>query len=72
VNITPDDLFDVSLRTAGGLTQWTPVAKDGAALPAGARPGVPAGSGRPSGGHSGMPVPEWPRAAHPVYPSAIP
>jgi manganese oxidase len=32
VNITPDDLFDVSLHTAAGLAQWTPVAKDGAAL----------------------------------------
>jgi FtsP/CotA-like multicopper oxidase with cupredoxin domain len=32
VNITPDDLFDVSLQTAAGLAQWTPVAKDGAAL----------------------------------------
>jgi FtsP/CotA-like multicopper oxidase with cupredoxin domain len=32
VNITPDDLFDVSLHTAAGVAQWTPVAKDGAAL----------------------------------------
>jgi FtsP/CotA-like multicopper oxidase with cupredoxin domain len=34
VNITPDDLFDVSLQTAAGLAQWTPVAKDGATLTA--------------------------------------
>jgi FtsP/CotA-like multicopper oxidase with cupredoxin domain len=34
VNITPDDLFDVSLHTAAGPAQWTLVAKDGASLPA--------------------------------------
>ena len=33
INITADDLFDVSLHTAAGPAQWTPVAKDGAALP---------------------------------------
>lgn len=33
VNITADDLFEVSLRTATGPGQWTPLAKDGAALP---------------------------------------
>lgn len=34
VNITPDDIFSVSLQTAEGPVQWTPVAKDGAPLPA--------------------------------------
>ncbi len=42
VNITPDDLFDVSLHTAGGAAQWTPLAKDGAALPDEACAPVPA------------------------------
>lgn len=33
VNITPDDVFAVTLATASGVARWTPVAKDGAALP---------------------------------------
>jgi FtsP/CotA-like multicopper oxidase with cupredoxin domain len=34
INITPDDIFNVTLQTADGPAQWTPVAKDGAPLPA--------------------------------------
>src|SRR6185369_91153 len=30
INITPDDIFNVSLETGNGLAQWTPIAKDGA------------------------------------------
>ena len=33
INITPDDIFSVSLQTAEGPATWTPVAKDGAPLP---------------------------------------
>ncbi len=42
VNITPDNLFDVSLHTAGGVAQWMLIAKDGAALPKEACAPVPA------------------------------
>jgi FtsP/CotA-like multicopper oxidase with cupredoxin domain len=34
INITPDDVFSVSLQTSEGAVQWTPVAKDGVPLPA--------------------------------------
>jgi manganese oxidase len=34
VNITPDDIFSVTLQGPDGPVQWTPVAKDGAPLPA--------------------------------------
>jgi FtsP/CotA-like multicopper oxidase with cupredoxin domain len=34
INITPDDIFSVTLQTAEGPVMWTPVAKDGAAVPA--------------------------------------
>ena len=34
INITPDDIFMVSLQAAEGPVTWKPVAKDGAALPA--------------------------------------
>lgn len=34
INITPDDIFSVSLLGSDGPVQWTPVAKDGAAVPA--------------------------------------
>jgi manganese oxidase len=33
INITPDDIFSVSLQTTDGGVMWTPVAKDGARLP---------------------------------------
>jgi hypothetical protein len=42
INITPDDIFNVTLQTAEGPAQWTPVAKDGAPLPAGEAVAVPA------------------------------
>ena len=52
INITADDLFDVSLHTAAGPAQWTPVAKDGAALPddacARSRPARRSPSARPT------------------------
>jgi FtsP/CotA-like multicopper oxidase with cupredoxin domain len=35
VNITPDDIFSVRLQMADVPAMWTPVAKDGARLPAG-------------------------------------
>jgi FtsP/CotA-like multicopper oxidase with cupredoxin domain len=35
INITPDDIFSVSLQTEAGPLTWTPVAKDGAPVPAG-------------------------------------
>ena len=44
INITPDDIFSVALQTADGPVMWTPVAKDGAPLPAAAvrrRAGAP-------------------------------
>jgi len=34
INITPDDIFSVSLQTSDRPEMWTPVAKDGAPLPA--------------------------------------
>ena len=33
INITPDDIFSVSLQTSEEPVTWTPVAKDGAPLP---------------------------------------
>jgi nucleotide-binding universal stress UspA family protein len=33
VNITPDDIFTVSLQTADGPAAWKPLTKDGAAVP---------------------------------------
>jgi len=33
INITPDDIFSVSLQTSEGPVMWTPVAKDGAPVP---------------------------------------
>jgi manganese oxidase len=33
INITPDDIFSLSLQTTDGPVMWTPVAKDGARLP---------------------------------------
>jgi FtsP/CotA-like multicopper oxidase with cupredoxin domain len=34
INITPDDIFSVTLQTAEGPVTWRPIAKDGAPLPA--------------------------------------
>jgi hypothetical protein len=34
INITPDDIFNVSLQTADSPVTWTPRTKDGAPLPA--------------------------------------
>jgi FtsP/CotA-like multicopper oxidase with cupredoxin domain len=34
INITPDDIFSVTLQTADGPVTWTAVAKDGAPVPA--------------------------------------
>lgn len=34
VNITPDDIFQVTLQTAEGPVRWTAIAKDGAPVPA--------------------------------------
>jgi FtsP/CotA-like multicopper oxidase with cupredoxin domain len=42
INITPDDIFDVSLQTAQGPLAWTPVTKDGAPMPNSARHPQPA------------------------------
>jgi len=42
INITPGDIFSVSLQTAQGPSMWMPVTKDGAPLPAAARVAVPA------------------------------
>ena len=42
INITPDDIFSVALQTSEGPLQWTPVAKDGAPLPAGECVAAPA------------------------------
>jgi FtsP/CotA-like multicopper oxidase with cupredoxin domain len=36
INITPGDIFSVSLQTSQGPVQWTPLTKDGAPLPASA------------------------------------
>jgi FtsP/CotA-like multicopper oxidase with cupredoxin domain len=33
INITPDDIFSVSLQSPAGPLQWTPIAKDGAPVP---------------------------------------
>jgi FtsP/CotA-like multicopper oxidase with cupredoxin domain len=35
INITPDDVFTVSLNTSEGPTEWRPLTKDGTPLPAG-------------------------------------
>jgi FtsP/CotA-like multicopper oxidase with cupredoxin domain len=42
INITTDDIFAVSLRAGGSLASWTPLAKDGAPLPAAATTARPA------------------------------
>jgi FtsP/CotA-like multicopper oxidase with cupredoxin domain len=42
INITPETIVSVSLQSAQGPITWTPVAKDGAELPAGRRQGVTA------------------------------
>lgn len=42
INITPDDIFNVTLQTSEGPVTWTPVAKDGAPLPAAESVAVPA------------------------------
>ena len=42
INITPDDIFFVSLQTADAPAIWTPLTKDGAPLPTGMRAPVPA------------------------------
>lgn len=42
INITPDDIFSVSLQTADGPLQWTPIAKDGAPVPAAEAVAAPA------------------------------
>ena len=34
INITPDDIFSVTLQMPEGLATWRPIAKDGAPLPA--------------------------------------
>jgi hypothetical protein len=33
INITPNDIFTVTLQTNDGLVTWKPVMKDGAPLP---------------------------------------
>ncbi|MCC7125175.1 MAG: multicopper oxidase domain-containing protein [Acidobacteria bacterium] len=42
INITPDDILSVSLQSARGVAEWTPIAKDGAPLPPAARTPAPA------------------------------
>jgi manganese oxidase len=42
INITPDDVFSVSLHNAQGPVSWTPITKDGAPLPSSARTPTPA------------------------------
>jgi manganese oxidase len=42
INITPGDIFSVSLQSSQGPVQWTPLSKDGAPLPASAHHPVPA------------------------------
>ena len=42
INITPDDIFSVTLQSAEGPVMWTPVAKDGAPVPAAESFSVPA------------------------------
>jgi FtsP/CotA-like multicopper oxidase with cupredoxin domain len=34
INITPDDIFSVTLQASDGLVMWKPLAKDGAPVPA--------------------------------------
>jgi FtsP/CotA-like multicopper oxidase with cupredoxin domain len=42
INITPDDIFSVTLQTSDGPVLWTPVAKDGALVPAAESVATPA------------------------------
>jgi FtsP/CotA-like multicopper oxidase with cupredoxin domain len=42
INITPGDIFSVSVQASQGPVQWTPLTKDGAPVPASARHPVPA------------------------------
>jgi FtsP/CotA-like multicopper oxidase with cupredoxin domain len=42
INITPGDIFTVSLQTSKGPASWTPVTKDGSPLPPSARAPRPA------------------------------
>jgi FtsP/CotA-like multicopper oxidase with cupredoxin domain len=42
INITPDDIFSVTLQASDGPVTWTPVAKDGAPVPAAEAIAVPA------------------------------
>jgi hypothetical protein len=42
INITPGDIFAISLQTAKGPVSWVPAAKDGAPLPPSARAPRPA------------------------------
>ena len=42
INITPDDIFNVSLQTVEAPVMWTPVTKDGALLPGAESTLVPA------------------------------
>ena len=42
INITPDDIFSVTLQAADGPVAWKPVAKDGAPLPSAEAGAVPA------------------------------
>jgi FtsP/CotA-like multicopper oxidase with cupredoxin domain len=42
INITPDSIVNVTLQTVSAPIAWTPVAKDGAPIPDGARTSVPA------------------------------
>jgi len=41
INITPDDIFNVSLQTGEGPATWTPLTKDGISVPAAAAGPVP-------------------------------
>ena len=34
INITPDDIFNVAVRSGEGPVMWTPLTKDGAPVPA--------------------------------------
>ncbi len=42
INITPDDIFNVSLQSVEAPVMWTPITKDGALLPAAESTLVPA------------------------------
>jgi FtsP/CotA-like multicopper oxidase with cupredoxin domain len=42
INITPDDVFSVSLQSAEGPVTWTPLTKDGAPIPAADMGAMPA------------------------------